>query len=181
MEPAHPTRGEIRGPAASRQNSCLPGVTAGLAAVDMSDAVGLGELLDAVGYNYQETRYPAGHAKFPRRFIFGSENSHDYRAWAAVSDTAYVGGQFLWTGIDCLGEAHQWPNRAADFDLLDPCVFKKPAAWFRQPICGGGAASPHFSHSKVLGSIVRRRPRQDVAEHCREMRAKSKTARRFCH
>lgn len=80
--------------------------------------------------------------EIPRRFIFGSENAHGYLAWAAVRDTAYVGGQFLWTGIDCLGEAHQWPNRAADFDLLDLCVFKKPAAWFRQPICGGGATSP---------------------------------------
>ena len=31
----------------------------------MSEAVGLPELLDAVGYNYQEPRYAADHKKFP--------------------------------------------------------------------------------------------------------------------
>ncbi len=40
----------------------------------MSNVVGLPELLDAAGYNYQENRYAADHAKFPRRVIYGSEN-----------------------------------------------------------------------------------------------------------
>ena len=88
-------------------------VTAALANVAMSDAVGLGEMLDIVGYNYQEARYPADHTKYPRRFIFGSENRHHYKDWAAVRDNDYVAGQFLWTGIDYLGEARAWPNRAS--------------------------------------------------------------------
>jgi len=109
-------------------------VTAALACIPMSDAVGLGEKLDAVGYNYQESLYAADHRKLPRRFIFGSENSHDYRAWLAVRDNAYVGGQFLWTGIDYLGEADVWPHRASGFGLLDLCGFKKPLGWFRQSL-----------------------------------------------
>jgi beta-galactosidase len=109
-------------------------VTAALATVAMSDAVGLGEMLDAVGYNYQETRYAADHQKYPKRFIFGSENSSGLAQWLAVRDNEYVAGQFLWTGIDYLGEANRWPNRGSGAGLLDLCGFKKPNAWFRQSL-----------------------------------------------
>jgi beta-galactosidase len=109
-------------------------VTAALASIVMSNAVGLPEKLDVVGYNYQEADYAADHARHPQRVIFGSENSHDYDAWLAVRDNAYVSGQFLWTGIDYLGEADVWPHRASGFGLLDLCGFKKPMAWFRQSL-----------------------------------------------
>jgi len=107
-------------------------VTAALATVAMSDAVGLPELLDAVGYNYQEARYAADHAKFPKRMIYGSENGQQYGAWQAVATNKFIAGQFLWTGIDYLGEARPWPNRASGAGLLDLCGFKKPVGWFRQ-------------------------------------------------
>jgi beta-galactosidase len=109
-------------------------VTAALANIQMSDAVGLPELFDAVGYNYQESRYAADHEKFPKRIIYGSENSHQYTAWRAVQTNNFISGQFLWTGIDYLGEAHAWPNRASDWGLLDLCGFKKPVGWFRQSL-----------------------------------------------
>jgi beta-galactosidase len=109
-------------------------VTAALASIIMSNAVGLPEKLDVVGYNYLEGNYAADHVTYPRRVIFGSENSHSYAAWTAVRDNAYVAGQFLWTGIDYLGEARAWPNRASSAGLLDLCGFKKPQAWFRQSL-----------------------------------------------
>jgi beta-galactosidase len=109
-------------------------VTAALATVAMSDAVGLGEMLDVVGYNYQEQRYAADHAKYPKRFIYGSENSSGWSQWLAVRDDDFVGGQFLWTGIDYLGEAGRWPNRGSRAGLLDLCGFKKPVAWFRESL-----------------------------------------------
>jgi beta-galactosidase len=109
-------------------------VTAALATVAMSDAVGLGDLLDVVGYNYQEQRYPADHQSHPKRCIFGSETSHQYGNWTVVRDNNYVAGQFLWTGIDYLGEANRWPNRGSSAGLLDLCGFKKPNAWFRQSL-----------------------------------------------
>jgi len=109
-------------------------VTAALASIPMSNAVGLAQLLDVVGYNYQEQHYEADHRTYPNRFIFGSENSDSYNAWLAVRDNEYVAGQFLWTGIDYLGEARRWPNRANGSGLLDLCGFKKPLAWFRQSL-----------------------------------------------
>jgi beta-galactosidase len=105
-----------------------------LASLAMSDAVGLGEMLDIVGYNYQESRYAADHARYPRRVIFGSENSHAFDNWAIVGDNPYVAGQFLWTGIDYLGEARVFPNRANGAGLLDLAGFKKPSAWFHQSL-----------------------------------------------
>jgi len=109
-------------------------VTAALANIQMSDAVNLPELFDAVGYNYQEARYAADHKTFPKRIIYGSENGHQYDAWLAVKTNSYISGQFLWTGIDYLGEAGEWPNRANGAGLLDLCGFKKPLGWFRQSI-----------------------------------------------
>jgi beta-galactosidase len=100
----------------------------------MSNVVGLPELLDVVGYNYQEDRYAADHAKFPRRIIYGSENSQRYDAWRAVQTNDFISGQFLWTGIDYLGEANAWPNRANGAGLFDLCGFKKPLGWFRQSL-----------------------------------------------
>ena len=109
-------------------------VTAALANLPLSEAAGFPELLDGVGYNYQEARYAADHRKFPRRIIFGSENHQAYDAWLAVQTNDYVAGQFLWTGIDYLGEAGPWPNRGSGAGLLDLCGFKKPLAWFRQSL-----------------------------------------------
>jgi beta-galactosidase len=109
-------------------------VTAALATVAMSDAVGFAALLDADGYNYQESRYAEDHKKYPHRIIYGSENSQQYAAWLAVQDNDYIAGQFLWTGADYLGEANNWPNRANAAGLLDLCSFKKPLGWFRQSL-----------------------------------------------
>ena len=109
-------------------------VTAALATVAMSDAVGLAALLDADGYNYQESRYGDDHRKYPRRVLYGSENGHQYEAWEAVRTNAFISGQFLWTGADYLGEADAWPNRASAPGLLDLCGFKKPLGWFRQSL-----------------------------------------------
>jgi beta-galactosidase len=112
-------------------------VTAALANIQMSDAVNLPELFDAVGYNYQEARYATDHKTFPKRIIYGSENGHQYDAWLAVKTNNFISGQFLWTGIDYLGEAGEWPNRANGAGLLDLCGFKKPIGWFRQSLWSG--------------------------------------------
>jgi beta-galactosidase len=109
-------------------------VTAALANVKMSEAVGYAQLLDLAGYNYQEYRYPSDHQRYPERFIYGSENSHTYAAWVATRDNPAVSGQFLWTGIDYLGEARPWPARANPDGLLDLCGFVKPLGRFRQSL-----------------------------------------------
>lgn len=150
-------------------------VTAAMASVEMSDAVGFGNLFDVAGYNYQEARYAADHAKFPKRVIYGSENRHDYRAWAIVRDTPYISAQFLWTGFDYLGEAHQWPQRGADFGLFDLAGFMKPrgafraSLWAAKPVvylaAATASATQIASQSGQGTPLLDQQKRAKVAEH----------------
>ena len=109
-------------------------VTAALAGVVMSNEVGFPEALDVVGYNYQEYRYPDDHKKYPNRIIYGSENGMAYSAWAAVADNDYISGQYLWTGIDYLGEARSWPSKGNQAGLIDLAGFHKPEFYFRKSL-----------------------------------------------
>lgn len=109
-------------------------VTAALAGVVMSNKVGYPEVLDVVGYNYQEYRYAADHKLYPKRIIYGSENGMARRAWDAVDSNQYISGQFLWTGIDYLGEAGRWPERSNGAGLIDLAGFKKPEYYYRQSL-----------------------------------------------
>lgn len=109
-------------------------VTAALASAPMSNAVGFADMLDVVGYNYQERQYANEREKYPDRVIYGSENSRDYNAWRAVVDNDFIAGQFLWVGYDFLGEARGWPERNSQAGLFDLCGFKKPIGWFRQAL-----------------------------------------------
>jgi hypothetical protein len=62
-------------------------------------------------------------------------------AWKAVRDSENIFAQFLWIGIDYLGESHEWPSRGSQSGLLNLGGFKKPRGWFRQalwdpkPVC----------------------------------------------
>jgi beta-galactosidase/beta-glucuronidase len=109
-------------------------VTAALAGVVMSNKVGYPEVLDVVGYNYQEYRYAADHKQYPNRIIYGSENGMARQAWDAVDTNQYIPGQFLWTGIDYLGEAGRWPQRSNGAGIIDLAGFKKPEYYYRQSL-----------------------------------------------
>lgn len=115
--------------------------TGALAGVVMSNETAYPEAIDVVGYNYTESRYDSDHQKYPRRVIYGSENRHDLAAWKAVRDNDHIFGQFLWTGIDHLGESGVWPARGSSAGLLDLAGQCKPNGWYRaslwldRPIC----------------------------------------------
>jgi beta-galactosidase len=109
-------------------------VTAALAGVVMSNMTTYPEALDIVGYNYQEYRYPDDHKQYPRRIIYGSENGKSYDAWAAVENNDYIAAQYLWTGIDFIGEARAWPIRASGAGLVDLAGFPKPEYYYRKSL-----------------------------------------------
>lgn len=93
---------------------------------------GLADMLDVVGQNYRENEILAAHAQKPSRKIIGTENTHGREVWLALRDHAAYSGQFLWTGIDYLGEAGKWPMISRPFGLLDRTGFPNPRAWERQ-------------------------------------------------
>ncbi len=137
--PDHPPAkrlGELSGELAAvvkKYDTSRP-VTAALAGVVMSNTTTFPENLDVVGYNYQEYRYKDDHKIYPKRVIYGSENGGQLSAWNAVDSNVYIAGQYLWTGIDYLGESHQWPLRGSFSGLLDLAGFTKPEYYFRKSL-----------------------------------------------
>ncbi|MGD9930350.1 MAG: DUF4982 domain-containing protein [Mangrovibacterium sp.] len=109
-------------------------VTAGLAGVAMSNETEYPGALDIQGYNYTESRYGSDHREYPDRVLFGSETRHDLAAWKAVTSNEHVFGQFIWTGIDYLGESGRWPSRGFYSGLLDFAGFIKPRGYFRKAL-----------------------------------------------
>jgi beta-galactosidase len=93
---------------------------------------GLADLLDVVGQNYRENEILAAHAQKPSRKILGTENGHDRAIWLALRDHPPYAGQFLWSGIDYLGESRQWPVVAYNSGLLDRTGTPRPLAFQRQ-------------------------------------------------
>lgn len=115
-------------------------VTMALAYPELSTTIGILDCLDVAGYNYKEQFYDEDHVRFPKMPFLGSENGHGYEAWLAVTEHDFICGQFLWTGIDYLGEAHGWPVHGSGAGLLDCAGFKKSsfgqrmALWETEPV-----------------------------------------------
>jgi beta-galactosidase len=122
----------------------------------MSNETDYPQLLDVVGYNYQEYRYEDDHKKFPKRIIYGSENGKSYDAWKAVEDNEFIAGQFLWTGLDFLGEARSWPNRSSSAGLIDMAGFPKPYYYQRKAMWTSDP-TVHFAVSKIIPGDNRQR------------------------
>src|SRR5215472_814223 len=93
---------------------------------------GLADLLDVVGQNYREQEILAAHAQKPSRKIIGTENTHDRNQWVAMRDHPEYSGQFLWSGIDYLGEAGRWPSIGAGSGLLMTTSLPRARAFERQ-------------------------------------------------
>ena len=93
---------------------------------------GLADLLDVIGTNYRDTELLAARRARPSRKIIGTEQRQDRATWLACRDHPDHAGQFLWTGVDYLGESRRWPIVAAGSGLLDRCGQPRPAAFQRQ-------------------------------------------------
>jgi beta-galactosidase len=68
----------------------------------------------------------------------------------------HVSGDFMWTGIDYLGEAF-WPNKLAASGVLDTCGFPKDgyyfyqSLWIRQPVLH---LFPHWNWAGKEGQVI---------------------------
>ena len=91
---------------------------------------GLADMLDVVGQNYREQELVAAHQQKPTRKVIGTENRHEREVWLALRDNPFIAGQFLWPGIDYLGEA-DWPRTTFVRGLLDRTGEPRAAGWER--------------------------------------------------
>ena len=104
-----------------------------------------------------ETFYEEDHKEFPKRRMIGSENpsaggirgnysgelgDRGYYANATIRNEAlwrytaahdFVAGDYLWTGIDYLGET-RWPSRGSQCGALDTAGFKKDTYYYFRSI-----------------------------------------------
>ena len=111
----------------------------------VSSRNGFMDALDIAGYNYidrlyGEKTYAPERERFPHRLCLGTETSNKADNWLGVRDNDYVIGEFIWTGIDYLGEAHGFPRRGSGSGYLDlaggrkPEYFHRAAFWSDAPV-----------------------------------------------
>lgn len=91
---------------------------------------GFAEMMDVVGQNYRVDELKGYHDAHPEKAIIGTENTHDVQSWLMLRDDPSLCGQFLWAGIDYLGEA-AWPQVMWSTSLLDVTGGVKPAGMQR--------------------------------------------------
>lgn len=111
--------------------------------------------LDVAGYNYRVWNYEPEHNEAPQRVMYGSETVICEVAadWRRCEQFPWVIGNFLWTGMDYIGEAGisncltkdaqenvhffmPWPWYNAwcgDIDLIGQ---KKAQAYYHEVVCG---------------------------------------------
>ena len=103
---------------------------------------GLADMLDVIGQNYRESEILAAHRQNPARKIIGTENGQDLAYWLSLRDNPPYAGQFLWSGIDYLGESRLWPDISRATGLLDrtaypyPRAFQRASWWSDRPMIG---------------------------------------------
>jgi beta-galactosidase len=100
---------------------------------------GFAKTMDIVGQNYRENELVAAHDKNPDWKVIGTENRLEQAAWIPLRDKEYMAGQFLWTGIDYLGES-DWPEVAHGSGLLDKTggardvAYQRKSWWSNDPV-----------------------------------------------
>ena len=128
---------------------------------------GLADILDVVGQNYREQEILAAYRQKPTRKILGTENTHELNQWLAVRDHPEYSGQFIWSGVDYLGEGGQYPRIANNSGLLlktsvaKPIAFQRQSWWSDHPmvyITRRVARTPRQSTDPGYNPIEERRP-----------------------
>lgn len=109
------------------------------------------EALDIVGYNYMIHKSESDHARCPERVIWQTESYPADAAsnWHKVKENPYIIGDFVWTGLDYLGESgigryfykgategehyerDQWPWHGAYCGDVDITGWRKPISHYR--------------------------------------------------
>jgi beta-galactosidase len=93
---------------------------------------GLADVLDVIGTNYRDNELLAAQRARPGRKIINTEQRHDRAQWLGLRDHSSLAGQFLWVGVDYLGESRRWPRIGYAGGLLNRTGAVKPMAFERQ-------------------------------------------------
>lgn len=106
---------------------------------------------DIVGYNYMIHKSEEDHQRVPDRVMWQTESypRDVFANWVKVNDNPYIIGDFVWTGMDYIGESgigrhyyegesegehfhrNQWPWHAAFCGDIDLIGERKPVSYYR--------------------------------------------------
>jgi beta-galactosidase len=105
------------------------------------------DLVDVVGLNYMEhhvdpvrqlnPKIPMYSAESYCFFYPGGMDTRAYTArntWWDVANKDHLAGQFIWAGVEYLGESWRWPEIAWGDAPIDLCGFLKPQAYWRKSV-----------------------------------------------
>lgn len=81
--------------------------------------------------DYSSLFHDPGQRNHQRRMFEGNVDINVENLWKFVRTYDYVAGDFMWTGIDYLGESF-WPMKSAFAGVIDTCGFKKDGFYFYQ-------------------------------------------------
>lgn len=109
-------------------------VTAAVSFPELSNITGFCDVLDVCGYNHKDPLLTQDYPKYPGRCYVSSETNSSYPSWCLVRDNDFVTGQFLWTGIDFLGETIGWPYHGSSAGLMDLAGYPKAGYYFRRSL-----------------------------------------------
>jgi beta-galactosidase len=135
LDPTRPTTHAVQ-PGGGRMGNHFP-------YADYFDAV------DVAGYNYERWSYKGqgnfveNHKTFPKRIMYQSESAGKYLFdnWMKMIDNEFLCGDFIWTGIDYLGEVgcgkelndqKKYPAYIASCGSMEHTLFPKPRFYYTQ-------------------------------------------------
>ncbi len=111
---------------------------------------------EAIGGIRGEYKFaPLGPDKLTRA-VYATDMIRQEQLWKFVATHDYVIGDFLWTGIDYLGES-RWPLKNAIYGALDTCGFPKDNYYFYQSVWATKPMLhllPHWSWKGREGQII---------------------------
>ncbi len=109
----------------------------------------LWEAVDVCGFNYRDDLYASARKEYPGRCIVGSETFplRAFQTWSRAMENPHVIGEFIWTGMDYIGESgigHAsaayagYPVNTACCGEVDICGFKKTRSYYRDILWDNG-------------------------------------------
>ncbi|XPF96012.1 glycoside hydrolase family 2 TIM barrel-domain containing protein [Colwellia sp. RE-S-Sl-9] len=99
--------------------------TANFILPQVSHVSGYADAVDIAGYSYRNSVIPWAQTHFPDKQVTINENPGSWDDWKQVLQFPGVFSQFMWTGIDYMGERHKkWPAKSGWGDMLNLAGFK---------------------------------------------------------
>lgn len=148
-------------------------VTSALAAWDSDWEIydPLAAVHDIVGYNYMIHKSEEDHERVPERILWQTESypRDAFGNWTKVNDHPYIIGDFVWTGIDYLGESgigrsyytgqtegehyerDQFPWHASYCGDIDLTGLRKPVSHYREMLHNPDSQSVYMAVREPSG------------------------------